>query len=192
MTNILPDSEKPDVPMPTPLLRGTTSSRTISDIMREREPEYEKMFVGADLGYEILGHFYIPPFQRPAVWSDDQMRRLNESIWLGISIGGIVISAEGKYDRVTKKYPASADLLLDGQQRLRSIKAYMKKGLRIFVGTEHEHCWDDLSRRQKRRYESTSISYISIDDNHDMERLKEVYNRLNFGGTNHTEDQRAV
>ena len=178
------------VKLPEPLIRGTTSSRCISDFMRPREPEYEKMFEGSLQGLEHLGHFYVAPFQRPAVWTDDQKRKLVESVHLGISIGSIVVSAEGKEDKTTGRFPISADLIIDGQQRMRAIKAYREEGLRIFVGTEHEHSWEELDRVQRRRFESVSVGYIQLDE-FDMDSLREIYNRLNFGGTAHTEDQRA-
>jgi hypothetical protein len=177
--------------LPEPLLRGSTSSRTISDIMRNREERYEKLFEAADAGYEHLGHFYVPPFQRPAVWTIKQKQKLIESIWLGISIGSIVVSEVEKTDPKTGKYPLASDLLIDGQQRLRAIKSYVHEGLTVFPGTGHEHRWDDLDIVQKRRFNNVTIGYISIDHGFDMEKLKEVYNRLNFSGTPHTEDQRA-
>lgn len=179
------------ITMPEPLIRGSTSSRCISDLMRKREPEYEKIFAGADAGLEHLARYYIPDFQRPAVWTPEQQRRLVESVWLGISIGSIVVTTEGRFDHATGKYPIQADLLIDGQQRMRALKAYLEEGLRIFVGTEYEHCWDDLDVVQQRRFNGVSIGYITIDDGFDMDALREIYNRLNFGGTAHTEDQRA-
>jgi len=179
------------VELPRPLIRGTTSSRTISDLMRDRDPCYESMFEASVQGLETLGHYYIPPFQRPVVWTLEQQRRLVESMWLGIAIGAVVVSSEGDKDKTTDRYPISADLLLDGRQRLTSIRAYMQEGLRIFVGTPHEHGYDDLDLPQQRRYRNTTIGYITIDRDFDMEALKEIYNRLNFGGTAHTEDQRA-
>ena len=63
--------------------------------------------------------------------------------------------------------------------------------MRIFVGTEHEHGWNDLDIPQQRRFRNTSLGYITIDRDFSLEALKEIYNRLNFSGTAHTEDQRA-
>lgn len=179
------------VTLPQPLIRGTTSSRTISDLMRKREPKYEKMFEGSVQGLEQLGHFYIPSYQRPDVWTIDQKRRLVESVWLGISIGTIVVSDEGQMDPETGRYPIQADNLLDGKHRLYSLRAYMEEGMRIFVGTENEHSWDELDLPKQRRFRNTPLGYITIDRDFSLDALKEVYNRLNFGGTVHTEDQRA-
>ena len=176
------------VTLPEKRISGTTSSRTLSDLMREREPEYEKMFQASDL--EQLGHYYIAPFQRPKVWDEEQMRRLNESVHLGISIGSVVVSSEGRHDPKTNLYPRTADWIIDGQQRMHSLAAYMKHDLRIFIGTPYEHQFCELDRPQQRRFESTTIGYIRLDECTE-EALREMYNRLNFGGVAHTEDQRA-
>ena len=60
----------------------------------------------------------------------------------------------------------------------------------MFLGTPYEHCWDELDRVQKRHFDSVTVGYIQLDE-FDMDSLREIYNRLNFGGTAHTEDQRA-
>lgn len=182
------------IPLPPPILRGSPSTRCIEDIMRPREPQYEKMFKP---GQEQLGHYYLAPFQRPAVWTEAQAARLIESIFLGISIGGIVVSDCGNVtrtkvgDETVEMFPDSADLIIDGQQRMRSLARYLANELTVFAGTPAEHRFEDLARVQKRRFVGTGIG-ITILETMDMASLAELYDRLNFGGTPHTEDQRAV
>jgi len=173
------------IQLPKPLLRGTTSSRSISDLMREREPKYETMFAP---NQEKLGHYYIPPFQRPAVWTKEQSAKLIESVHLGIAIGAVVVSNEGQYRN--GKYSPTADWIIDGQQRMRAIDAYLKDELTVFVGTPSEHVFSQLDKPQKRRFTGTPVGFIVL-DNCSEELLREIYNRMNFGGTDHTEDQRA-
>jgi hypothetical protein len=175
------------VDLPKEIIRGIVSSRCIEDFMRSREPDYENMF---HPGQEILGHYYVAPFQRPAVWSEEQSAKLIESVYLGISIGGIVVSTEGKVEK-DGKFSKEADWIIDGQQRMRAIKRYLDNDLVVFKGTPHEHKWEDLERPQKRRFLMTSVGFTRLDEA-DEESLRELYDRLNFGGTNHTEDQRAV
>ena len=178
------------ITLPDPLVRGNVSSRSLREVLSHREEEYEEMFEANLQNYEKLGRYYIPPFQRPAVWTEDQKCKLVESIHLGISIGSIVVTEEGPIDPKTGRWPVCSDLIVDGQQRLRAIRSYIDQGLRIFKGTDHEHVWDDLERSQKIHFLSVPIGYISIRE-HDMNAIKEIYNRLNFGGTMHTEDQLA-
>lgn len=181
------------VELPAPILRGSPSTRCIEDIMRPREPQYEGMFKP---GQEQLGHYYLAPFQRPAVWTEAQAARLIESIFLGISIGGIVVSDCGNVTRTVvdgqtvEMFPESADLVIDGQQRMRSLARYLANDLTVFAGTPAEHRFEDLTRVQKRRFLGTGIG-ITILETMDMASLAELYDRLNFGGTAHTEDQRA-
>lgn len=181
------------IELPNPLLRGNTTTRCISDIMRVREPSYEHMF---KQGQEQLGHFYIPPFQRPPVWTETQSRRLIESVHLGISIGAIAVSDCGgtirvkQGNKIVERFPDEADLLIDGQQRLRAISRYLNNDLTVFVGTPAEHRFEELDRPQQRRFLNTSIGYIILEPA-PMDELKRIYDLMNFGGTAHTEDQRA-
>lgn len=179
--------------LPEPLLRGSVSTRCIEDVMRKREEQYEGMFKP---GQEQLGHFYIPPFQRPAVWSETQSQRLIESVYLGIAIGSIAVSDCGNVVRTqvdgntVERFPDEADLLIDGQQRLRAIRKYLDNELTVFVGTESEHRFNDLVRPQQRKFLSSSIGYIVLQPA-PMDELKRIYDLMNFGGTAHTQDQRA-
>lgn len=175
------------IELPQPLLRGSVSARCIGDITRKREPDFENLF---EPGQETLAHFYLPPFQRPPVWTDEQSARLIESLHLGISIGGIVVSGAGRI-QANGRFAHTADWLIDGQQRLRAITRYLADDLVVFVGTPHEHRYSDLDRPQQRHFEDKPIGYTEIDE-FDEHALRLIYDRLNFGGTAHTEDQRAL
>tara|TARA_R110000868_G_scaffold408307_1_gene691141 strand:+ start:1895 stop:2977 length:1083 start_codon:yes stop_codon:yes gene_type:complete len=56
--------------------------------------------------------FYIPPFQRAFVWSQNQCSRFIESLLLGLPVPGIFLFKEAE----TGKH-----LVIDGQQRLKSL-----------------------------------------------------------------------
>ena len=174
------------VELPTPLLNGTISARCIYDIMRSRKPEYESLFHTLP----TVGHWYIPPFQRPAVWTRKQNQRLIESLWLGISIGSIVVSAVSKVE-ADGKYAPLSDCLIDGQQRLRAIAQYLADDLVVFEGTPHAHAYSDLSERQRRKFDNTPVGFIQLPPATEAQ-LRDLYDRLNFGGTAHLESQRAT
>jgi len=59
--------------------------------------------------------FYIPPFQRAFVWSQNQCSRFIESLLLGLPVPGIFLFKEAD----TGKH-----LVIDGQQRLKSLHFY--------------------------------------------------------------------
>lgn len=63
--------------------------------------------------------FYIPPFQRAFVWSQNQCSRFIESLLLGLPVPGIFLFKEAD----TGKH-----LVIDGQQRLKSL-LYFTEGL---------------------------------------------------------------
>ncbi|MEI9418695.1 DUF262 domain-containing protein [Mesorhizobium sp. Cs1321R2N1] len=59
--------------------------------------------------------FYVPPFQRAFVWSQNQCSRFVESLLLGLPVPGIFLFREGE----TGKH-----LVIDGQQRLKSLQHF--------------------------------------------------------------------
>lgn len=56
--------------------------------------------------------FYIPPFQRAFVWSQNQCSRFIESLLLGLPVPGIFLFKEAD---------SGKHLVIDGQQRLKSL-----------------------------------------------------------------------
>lgn len=177
------------VRLPAPIIRGTVSSRTLSDIVRPRDEAYENMFKS---GQDTVGSFYLPPFQRGSAWTSTQAARLVESIHLGIAIGGIVVSNCGAVVRTPDgdRFPDQADWLIDGQQRLRSISRYLDDDLTVFAGTQGEHRYGELSRPQQRAFMATTMGFVMLEPE-DTATLARIYDLLNFGGTAHREDERA-
>lgn len=131
---------------------------------------------------EWLGNFVLPPFQRPAVWIDAQKVRFIESIWLGYDIGRYVI-----YRPHHPVYSRFTDALIDGQQRVRAVLDYVAGKFPVFG-----HSYPDLPRIDRSQFEYMTIfPKAEIRQTMTEEQLRDVYNRLNYGGTPHTEEQRA-
>ena len=63
--------------------------------------------------------FYIPPFQRAFVWSQNQCSRFIESLLLGLPVPGIFLFKEAD---------SGKHLVIDGQQRFKSL-LYFNSGL---------------------------------------------------------------
>ena len=88
-----------------------------------RPVQYEITSFGADYDAEGLvkrlqrGDIYIPPFQRSFVWTQKEASRFIESLLLGLPVPGIFLAR----DIDSKKL-----LVIDGQQRLRSIQFFME------------------------------------------------------------------
>ena len=132
--------------------------------------------------FEWIGRFVLPPFQRPAVWSSDQKVRFVESIWLGYEIGRYVI-----YQPHNPTYSRFTDALIDGQQRIRTILEYVAGGFPVFG-----YRYTELPLIDRRAFDFGTI-FPKSEIKHTLSEaeLRDIYNRLNYGGTPHTEDQRA-
>lgn len=175
--------------LPEELIRGNNYSLNINGLMQKRDEKYEALFIP---GQKTLGAFYIPYFQRQAVWNDEQSEKLIESLYYNIPIGSIIIScADNAYDYKKEQYPITADWIIDGQQRIKSIEKYLNNEIIIFRNTDYEHKYSDLNETQKRLFGQKCIPTIKIYSD-DENKLKEIYNILNFSGTPHKEDEKAV
>lgn len=122
-------------------------------------------------------------FQRSFVWRKAQMDRFIESLLLGYPIPGIML-----VQQADKRY-----LVLDGQQRLRTLQAFyggVHAG-RVFalenVADEFKGLtYETLSAEQRRTLDNTFIQATIVRTDGSRESLEAVYQvfeRLNSGGT---------
>jgi len=126
----------------------------------------------------VLG-YRLPPFQRPAVWTEAQQVSFIESAWRGFSLGQLVVTE-------TDSAPHLNRYLIDGQQRLTAIEAYFQNRLTVF-GARHS----ELQRTdQLRLATSVSIGVLSLRHHLTMARLQDLYVQMNWGGTAHQEHDR--
>lgn len=141
-------------------------------------------------GQEWLFHYVIPPFQRELVWDEARMVKFIESAALGLHLGTWVYNNTSDAAMVQvggrRCFDRTDRWLIDGQQRLSALKRFWDDDLVVFGQR-----WCDLSGRQKNRFLSTPFPADEISTTDEME-LRALYDRLNFGGVSHTEDQRAL
>jgi hypothetical protein len=122
-------------------------------------------------GQRRLGWFTLPAFQ-PPVWTEAQRVRFIESCWMRLPIGAFVFNdAPGtRFDQ----------WLLDGQQRVGAALAYMADEFPVFG-----HLFSELTEVDHRIWDM-SISFPCRRTNlKDEAMLREVYDRLAYGGTPH-------
>jgi hypothetical protein len=126
----------------------------------------------------IMG-YVIPDWQRPLVWDESQMISFIESAWRGLPLGTYT------YNRDYAGSPYD-NLLIDGQQRLYALQCYLEDKFEVFG-----YRWSEITAVDRRffSYSTPFSSYIM--DSSDEKILREYYTLMNFGGTTHTEDQRA-
>lgn len=126
----------------------------------------------------VMGYL-LPTWQRPLVWTEAQMVRFMESAWLGLSLGTYTYNVN--YDRPDLDY-----LLIDGQQRLTAVERYLDDTFPVFG-----HRWSEVTEVDRRVFEMTCAFPSYETRSGDEDYLRGYYDTMNFGGTPHTEDQRA-
>lgn len=125
-------------------------------------------------GERRLGTYILPPFQRPAVWTQAQQIRFIESLWTGLPVGAYVFNMHPHYKRVPPH-----GWLLDGQQRLTAILAYVGDEFPVFGFR-----WSELTIVDHRSFGNRPFpAYRTNTD--DIAACAEIYDRLAYGGTAH-------
>ena len=144
------------------------SMATTMDFLKSRSRELRE----TPEGCRRLGWFILPPFQRPLVWTEAQKVRFVESCWNGLPIGVFVWNeAFGtRYDQ----------WLLDGQQRVSAIFAYMADEFPVMG-----YRFSELGEVDYRRWDM-SVQFPCLRTHlTDEAKLRDVYDRLAYGGTPH-------
>ena len=163
--------------LPAPILDSQVRAYDIEHLTREP--------AGADEiepGERRLMSWILPPFQRGEVWSDDQKSRFIESIFLGLNATSYV-AVPFDWEQVGDKARRAprAGWLLDGQQRISSIRDFLADEIEVFSGVR----WSDLDARQKRFFMRQPFPCCMVDRALDEDALREIYERLAYGGTPH-------
>ncbi|MFC1970618.1 DUF262 domain-containing protein [Chloroflexota bacterium] len=154
--------------------------------------QYSITSYGADYPVDGLvkriknGDIYVPPFQRPFVWTLKTSSRFIESLLLGLPVPGIFLSR----DEDTKRL-----VVIDGQQRLRTLQ-YFYTG--IFHDTKREFAlykcesryegvtYRTLTEEDRRRLDDSIIHATIVKQDEptdDYSSIFHIFERLNTGGT---------
>jgi hypothetical protein len=122
-------------------------------------------------------------FQRQFVWTKPQCDRFVESLLLGLPVPGIFLfkQADGKL------------LVLDGQQRLRTLETFYRgvlRGREFRLGNVQDefkgHTYTELSPEDRRRLDDSIIHATVVrqdEPSDDQSSVYLVFERLNTGGT---------
>ncbi len=159
----------------------------------EQEDHLTKPFTissyGADYTVDSLvkrletGAFFVPPFQRSLVWNVKQASRFIESLLMGLPVPGIFVFREAQTNR---------HLIIDGQQRLRTLQAFYTG---LFRGQEFHladvrklwlgKTYKELDAHDKLRLDD-SIIHTTIfrqeQPENNIDSIYEVFERINSGG----------
>lgn len=156
--------------IPESWYRAQTRQTTMAMLTRDRSA---RRLAPLRDGERELGWFVLPPFQRPPVWTPAQQSRFVESCWMGLPIGVIV------YNRGAYNSPRDC-WLLDGQQRVTALLAYMADEFPVFG-----YRFSEISVIDRRRWDLSTAFPMAEMQSEDEDELREVYDRLAYGGTPH-------
>ncbi len=156
--------------MPAALLTGERSNMAIDSLLNSAARRH---ILAPHAPRHVLG-FGLPDWQRPAVWTQAQQIRFVESAWLGFSLGEIVIT-RGYSDEALDNH------VIDGQQRLTALEAYVNDAFPVFGAR-----YSELAPRYRDWFGfSVGIGVMWIGHGLTEATLKELYVRMNYGGTPH-------
>jgi hypothetical protein len=136
------------------------------------------------------GEIIIPEFQRGFVWKPTQASRLIESFLMGLPVPGIFVFVQG----TDQGAGSQKQLVIDGQQRLRSVFGYFDGKLpngRAFSLTGVDDRWEDKKFTDLDPSEQSGLRYsvlrvINIEQwepQNDSSSIYQIFERLNTGGT---------
>lgn len=166
--------------IPQPIIAFSESGVMISDLVGQRHGYSAKDYPWAR---KMLGKFPIPVWQRESVWTLAQKVSFIESCYLGYDIGSIVVNGYVDLDNNTlAKY---SDCLIDGQQRVEAMLDYTNDKFKVFG-----LFYSELNRGEQSRFLLRELGKRKTEC-FDEQKLKAVYNHLNFSGTNHLDCERA-
>lgn len=183
------------VRMPTAELDANVHNLCVSELMGRLE-----RFVSGEEGPQmypwtnrfVMG-YPLPAWQRPLVWTDGQKVRFIQSLWAGVDVGSYMVNDVYEFvnlGRAGTHYREFSEVLLDGQQRLSALEDYLYNRFAVPDAAGVPRYWKDLPRIERRRFGSLHFAKATV-KSWDERYLRKAYDLRSFGGTPHTEDQRA-
>lgn len=143
-------------------------------------------------GDHVMG-FSLPHFQRDRVWTLEQSVAFVNSARRGLPLGTYTYNVTSgkseamRKDETGRSYFVHDLLLIDGYQRLSSLQDFFDD-----VFPVDGMFWSGLDSIQRRVF-LQGAHFPSYETSlTDEEKLKELYDLMNFGGTRHQEHERAV
>jgi Protein of unknown function DUF262 len=124
---------------------------------------------------------FIPDYQREMVWTPKQQSRFIESILIKLPVPFIFAADVGHGDR------EGGLEIIDGSQRIRTLDNFLSNKL-VLVGLKKltqaiGMRFSDLSKPRQMRFKRTTVRVIELTEKADEDARREMFDRLNSGGT---------
>lgn len=124
---------------------------------------------------------FIPDYQREMVWSAKQQSRFIESILIRLPVPFIFAADIGSGDR------EGALEIIDGSQRLRTLDNFLSDRLSLVslvrLTTANGMRFSDFAKPRQLRFKRSTIRVIELTDQADEQARREMFDRLNSGGS---------
>lgn len=124
---------------------------------------------------------FIPDYQRDMVWTPKQQSRFIESILIKLPVPFIFAADVGQGDR------EGALEIIDGSQRIRTLDNFLSNKLELVGLKKLTHAigmrFSDLSKPRQMRFNRTTVRVIELTEKADEDARREMFDRLNSGGT---------
>ncbi|HAL51996.1 MAG TPA: DUF262 domain-containing protein, partial [Sphingobacterium sp.] len=126
---------------------------------------------------EAISSLIVPEYQREFIWTPKMQSKFIESIFMGVPIQPLFafeLDEDGNLE------------LLDGVQRLSSIKAFVDNSLILSELEEltalNKFQFEDLNTARKRKFLNTQLKLYIINENTDEGIRADIFRRVNEGG----------
>lgn len=168
--------------IPKRLFYGDSMNSMMSTVYQQWKIQNDILDEMGFSGRRVLG-YKLPDWQRPSCWTDEQSVRFIQSVFLGIGLGQFMVNNTDN--------DSSLDMILvDGQQRLRAVERYWLGEFAVPGEDGNAYLWTELTGNEHAHFFRMTFPWINTQYRTEAA-AKEAYNLLNFGGTAHTENQRA-
>lgn len=126
---------------------------------------------------ESISALSVPKYQRDFVWKEPMQSKFIESLLMGVPIQYLFafeLDTDGNLE------------LLDGVQRLSSVKSFVENNLRLAdleeLDSLNGFTFNDLNTARKRKFLNTQLKLYIINENTDEGIRADIFRRVNEGG----------
>lgn len=133
---------------------------------------------------------FVPDYQRDLVWSEEQQSRFIESILMGLPIPYLFVADVSSEDEEL----SGRMEIVDGTQRIRTLGRFVQNELELKELKKLDKLngfkFSDLALSRQRRFGRATLRLIELTESTDEETRREMFDRINTGGTRLEEMER--
>lgn len=123
----------------------------------------------------------IPRFQRELCWEQAAQRRFIESLWYGLPVGTYTVCESDYHEQDSGRPAYRSGWVIDGQQRLTAIEAYLTDQLAVF-----DLYYSDLTSAEQRMFLNKGFARYETTLNEDQ-KIVDLYELMAIGGKHLTD-----